>query len=96
MATAARVMRAREIQLRRQGVCNARLADAQVDHLCNPDRSGRAVLERAIQQFGMSARARQRILKLSRTIADLSGDVAVSTTHVSEAVTYRSLDRRGP
>lgn len=96
VATAARVVRAREIQLRRQGVCNARLADAQVDHLCNPDRSGRAVLERAIQQFGMSARARQRILKLSRTIADLSGDVAVSTPHVSEAVTYRSLDRRGP
>ncbi len=93
-AIAARVIRARQIQLARQGTCNARLADAQVDRWCNPDKAGQWVLERAMQQLGFSARARQRILKLARTVADLSGDTSVSVAHVSEAVTYRTLDRR--
>jgi magnesium chelatase family protein len=91
---AARVTRAREIQLARQGRCNARLVDAQIDRICSPDKAGRALLDRAMKTFGFSARARQRILKLARTIADLNGDATVGVSHVSEAVTYRSLDRR--
>jgi len=91
---ATRVTRAREIQLGRQGKCNARLTDAQIDRICSPDKAGRALLDRAVKTFGFSARARQRILKLARTVADLKGDATVDVSHVSEAVTYRSLDRR--
>jgi magnesium chelatase family protein len=95
-AVVARVTRAREIQLTRQGKCNARLTDAQIDRICSPDNAGRALLDRAMKAFGFSARARQRILKLARTIADLSNDAAVGASHVGEAVTYRSFDRRPP
>jgi magnesium chelatase family protein len=91
---ATRVTRAREIQLARQGKCNARLTDAQIDRICSPDKAGRALLDRAMKTFGFSARARQRILKLARTVADLKGDATVDVSHVGEAVTYRSLDRR--
>jgi magnesium chelatase family protein len=93
---AARVSRAREIQLARQGKCNARLVDAQIDRICAPDKSGRAMLDRAMKALAFSARARQRILKVARTIADLNGDAKVSEPHVSEAVTYRCLDRKPP
>jgi magnesium chelatase family protein len=95
-AVVARVTRAREIQLTRQGRCNARLTDAQIDRICSPDTAGRALLDRAMKAFGFSARARQRILKLARTIADLSNDATVGASHVGEAVTYRSFDRRPP
>ncbi|HUI60033.1 MAG TPA: YifB family Mg chelatase-like AAA ATPase, partial [Steroidobacteraceae bacterium] len=94
-AAAARVVQARRIQMERQGVCNARLDDGKIDRYCEPDGAGRAVLERAVQQLGFSARSRQRILKLARTIADLDGASGVSVAHVSEAVSYRGLDRRG-
>ena len=90
----ARVVHARQIQLVRQGDCNARLHDAQLDAICAIDQAGRRILERAMEQFALSARARQRILKLARTIADLSGDGMISAVHVSEAVTYRAMDRR--
>jgi magnesium chelatase family protein len=93
---AARVTRAREIQLARQGKCNARLSDAQIDRICSPDKAGRELLDRAMKTFGFSARSRQRILKLARTIADLRGDATVGASHVGEAVTYRSFDRRPP
>jgi magnesium chelatase family protein len=93
-AVVARVTRARGIQIARQGKCNARLLDAQIDRLCSPDKAGRVLLDRAITALGLSARSRQRILKLARTIADLNGDAEVSAVHVSEAVTYRAFDRR--
>jgi magnesium chelatase family protein len=95
-AVVARVTRAREIQLTRQGKCNARLTDAQIDRICSPDKAGRALLDLAMKTFGFSARARQRILKLARTIADLSGDPTMAAPHIGEAVTYRSFDRRPP
>ncbi|MFL6604562.1 MAG: YifB family Mg chelatase-like AAA ATPase [Steroidobacteraceae bacterium] len=95
-AVVARVTRARELQLARQGKCNARLSDAQIDRICSPDKAGRELLERAMKTFGFSARARQRILKLARTIADLSNEATVGVSHVGEAVTYRSFDRRPP
>ena len=95
-AVAARVTRAREIQIARQGKCNARLSDAQIDRICAPDKAGRELLNRAMKTFDFSARTRQRILKLARTIADLSNDATVGPSHMGEAVTYRSFDRRSP
>jgi magnesium chelatase family protein len=93
-SAAVRVTRAREIQLTRQGKCNARLMDAQIDRICSPDKAGRALLDRVMKKFEFSARTRQRILKLARTIADLVGDASVNASHVAEAVTYRTFDRR--
>jgi magnesium chelatase family protein len=95
-AVAARVTRAREIQLARQGKCNARLVDAQIDRVCSLDKAGREILDRAMKVLAFSARARQRILKVARTIADLNGDATIGQPHVSEAVMYRSLDRQPP
>jgi magnesium chelatase family protein len=88
-----RVAGAREVQLARQGVCNARLADSQIDRWCRPDRAGCHVLELAMKRLGFSARARGRILKLARTIADLDGAKTVAASHVSQAVMLRCLDR---
>ena len=90
---AARVIQARAIQLTRQGACNARLADAEIDRWCVPDREGRRILERSMKHRGFSARARQRIMKLARTIADLEGEATVTAPHVSQAVMLRYLDR---
>jgi magnesium chelatase family protein len=92
-SAALRVLRARQAQVTRQGVCNARLADSQVDRWCRPDTAGRNVLELAIKRLGFSARARGRILKLSRTVADLDGEETVTATHVSQAIMLRCLDR---
>jgi magnesium chelatase family protein len=92
-AAAARVARARHIQLTRQGVCNSRLTDASVDRVCAPDEAGRRILEKSMERLGFSARGRQRILKLARTIADLDEEVAVNASHVGQAVMLRYLDR---
>jgi magnesium chelatase family protein len=90
---AARVARARDIQLTRQGVCNARLSDAHVDRVCAPDQEGRRILELSMKRLGFSARARQKILKLARTIADLDEEAGISASHVGQAVMLRYLDR---
>ena len=91
---AGRVVRARQIQLARQGVCNARLSDAQVERWCNPDRAGRNILERCMKTFGLSARTRGRVLKLARTIADLDEHEVIGAPQVSQAILLRCLDRR--
>ena len=93
-SVAVRVMRAREIQIARQGKSNARLHDAQISRLCTPDREGRVILNRSMEKMNFSARTRQRVLKLARTIADLNGDETVGELHVSEAVGFRNFDRR--
>ena len=90
---AARVARARDIQLARQGVCNARLADAHLDRVCAPDKEGRRILELSMKRLGFTARARQRILKVARTIADLEEEGTVGASHVGQAVMLRYLDR---
>jgi len=92
-SAAARIIRARQVQLARQGICNARLADSQIERWCRPDRAGRNVLERAMRRLGLSARGRGRILKLARTIGDLDGDERITDLHVSQAVMLRCLDR---
>jgi magnesium chelatase family protein len=95
-SAAARVARARHVQLARQGVCNARLADSQIERLCRPDKPGGRVLELAMKRLGLSARARGRILKIARTIADLDGEESLTASHVSQAIMLRTLDRTRP
>lgn len=95
-SAAARIVRARQVQFARQGICNARLADAQVERWCRLDRAGRNILQRSMKSLGMSARARGRVLKLARTIADLDENELIGLSHVSQAIMLRCLDRGRP
>jgi magnesium chelatase family protein len=92
-SAAARIVRARQVQLTRQGICNAGLADSQIERWCCPDRAGRNILDRYMKRLGLSARSRGRVLKLARTIADLDEDEIISASHVSQAIMLRCLDR---
>jgi magnesium chelatase family protein len=92
-ALAAKVAAARTLQVARQGRCNARLTDTQLDHCCALEPRARALLDRTMIHLRFSARTRQRILKLARTIADLDRRTAIADTHISEAVMLRCLDR---
>lgn len=93
---AERVALARAAQIERQGRCNARLTDAQVNRWCAPDERGRLLLDQAMRQLRLSARVRQRIVKLARTIADLEGQPGITASHIGEAVMLRTMDREGP
>jgi magnesium chelatase family protein len=92
-AAAVRIARARTVQLERQGTCNARLTDAGVRYWCSLDQAGARLLERSMRQLGFSGRARQRLLKLARTIADLDGTAVPGAAAVAEAMMLRCLDR---
>lgn len=94
-AAAARIVCARRVQLARQGTCNARLGDAEVQRWCRTDTATQQLLATAILRLGLSGRARQRVLKLARTIADLAAAPNIDAGHVAEALTLRCLDRRG-
>jgi magnesium chelatase family protein len=89
---AAAVTDARAIQRARQGVCNARLADPDVARWCAPDPAGRLLLDAAVERFGLSARARSRVLRVARTIADLERAPQVGAAQLGEAVMLRCLD----
>jgi magnesium chelatase family protein len=91
-AIRARVEAARELRHRR-GFYNARIPSNQLRKLCALEDTGGRALEMAVRRMGLSARAHDRILKVARTIADLSGLERVEAKHVAEAVQYRSLDR---
>jgi len=93
LAVTLRVTTARERQLARAGKPNARMSTREINKHCRPDAVGQQLLERAMEQLGLSARAYHRILKVARTIADIAGAADVSSTHVAEAVGYRVLDR---
>ena len=90
---AARVATARSLQLARQGRCNARMTDAQVNQCCILPPRARALLDRAMKQLRFSGRTRQRILKLARTIADLDAREPIGDADIGEAVMLRCLDR---
>ncbi|MCB0793845.1 MAG: ATP-binding protein, partial [Flavobacteriales bacterium] len=94
-----RVIQARSIQRERyEGSsihCNAQMSAQQLRRICRIDAAGNALLEKAMDRLGLSARAYDRILKVSRTIADLAGSDAIGTEHLAEAIQYRSLDREG-
>jgi magnesium chelatase family protein len=73
--------------------CNAEMRPLHLRQFCQLDDSSRNLLEAAIRKLGLSARAMDRILKVSRTIADLAGDETLQTHHVAEAIQYRTIDR---
>jgi magnesium chelatase family protein len=88
-----RVECARNRMRSRQGKENERLSAREIDEYCMPDEPGAALLKQAISRLGLSARGYHRILKLARTIADLAGVNDISSTHLAEAIQYRTLDR---
>jgi magnesium chelatase family protein len=93
-----RVVNAYAIQARRfdkqKGLfCNADMESKEIKEYCQIDQAGAELLKTAMNRLGLSARAYDRILKVSRTIADLSGCDDIKTEHISEAIQYRSLDR---
>jgi magnesium chelatase family protein len=95
-----RVVRAREIQSRRfversQIHCNAMMSSNMVKEICIIQDAGVKLLKTAMERLGLSARAYDRILKVSRTIADLAGTEDIKVEHLAEAIQYRSLDRDG-
>lgn len=95
---AARVLKAREIQKARlagEGVfCNAAMNTRQVEKYCPLSAECQELLERIIEHMGLSARACSRIIKLARTIADLAAEPYILPTHLSEAASYRFLDKQ--
>jgi magnesium chelatase family protein len=95
-----RVIAARSIQASRYhaqpGVyANAQMSSHTLKEICQINSTGQQLLKIAMQKLNLSARAYDRILKVSRTIADLSGSTAILPEHLAEAIQYRSLDREG-
>ena len=72
---------------------NAQMGTRQIRLFCELAADAERLLERAMQQQGLSARAHDRILKVARTIADLEGTEALNVSHIAEAIQYRTLDR---
>ncbi len=88
-----RVEQAHERQLARQGKSNTRLGPREIERFCTAEERAGALLRQAIGKLHLSARAYHRVLKLSRTIADLAGEATIAVTHVAEAIQYRRLER---
>ncbi len=74
-------------------MCNAQMQSADLQRWCQLDDASRQLLEKAIERLGLSARASDRIIKVARTIADLGGVENICTSHIAEAVQYRTIDR---
>ncbi|HCC35696.1 MAG TPA: magnesium chelatase [Ruminococcaceae bacterium] len=93
-----RVNAARSLQEKRYfgtGVtCNARLSSSMLHDICVTTPAAERLLSAAFERLGMSARAYDRVLKVSRTVADLEGSERIDTPHISQAIQYRSLDRK--
>lgn len=93
-----RVIAARGIQSERftrmqRVYCNAQMNTKMAREVCEIDDAGKALLKTAMARLSLSARAYDRILKVSRTIADLAGSSRITTEHLAEAIQLRSLDR---
>lgn len=92
-----RVDRAREVQkarYRQDGIhCNAHLESKEMERYCVMDKESEELLKLAILELGISARAYDKILKVAKTIADLDAKEIIEAHHISEAISYRSLDR---
>jgi magnesium chelatase family protein len=93
-----RVMKARNIQDNRfenipEVYCNAQMSSRMLQKYAQPDAEGLQLLKNAMNRLNLSARAYDRILKVSRTVADLDGSERVFSQHIAEAINYRNLDR---
>jgi magnesium chelatase family protein len=95
-----RVIRARDIQLKRftssariKTYCNAQMSSRHIRTFCELSPDCERLLERAMTQQGLTARAHDRILKVARTIADLEAEQGIQPKHIAEAIQYRTLDR---
>jgi magnesium chelatase family protein len=88
-----RVIKARQQQLTRQNKPNAEMNNREIELSCRINSEGQALVEQAMTHFKLSARAYHRILKVARTIADLDNSQNISTANLSEAISYRTLDR---
>ena len=88
-SVAARVAAARAIQMARGSRPNACLDDKDIERVCRAERAAAAILVRALDQLGLSARAYHRILKVARTIADLDGRDSIAAPHVGEAIQFK-------
>ena len=93
-----RVISARSIQQHRfetnPGIyCNAQMPPKILHHICKPDKTGMSLLKNAMEKLDLSSRAFDRILKLSRTIADLESSETIRAYHIAEAINFRNLDR---
>lgn len=88
-----RVKQAHQQQVQRNGYSNSLMKTQDIKRYCQLDKKSAALLEQAITRLGLSARSHNRILKVSRTIADLNNEEQITAQHVSEAIAYRRLDR---
>ena len=92
-----RVVRARQVQQERfrgeKIFSNAQMSPRLIRRHCVIDKESKSLLENVITRLGLSARAYDRILKVSRTLADMESKEQIEATHVSEAIQYRTLDR---
>jgi len=89
-----RVIAAQAHQLDRQGCLNAELGPEAIDHYCRLTEKDTGLLQQAMTTLKLSARAYHRILRVARTIADLSGSELIRSLHLTEALSYRALDRK--
>ena len=88
------VIQVREIQLQRQKKTNSELTGKQLEQFARLNAQSQSLLLKSIDKLGLSARAYHRILRLSRTIADLAESADIEMEHVAEAIAYRKLDRQ--
>jgi len=86
---AARVARARELALARQGCSNARLSVKQLDEVARIDQATTAFMHKAANRLAWSARSYHRVLRVARTVADLEGSADIAIGHLSEAIQWR-------
>jgi len=95
-AIKARVNQARERQHKRfgefSGMCNARMGPQELREYCRLDEASELLMKQAFDAFGLTARSYDRILKLARTIADLEGSEEITSSHIAEAIQYRTVE----
>ncbi len=91
--TAARHIQSKRFAENKKIYCNSQMVNRHIKRECKIDGASLKLLESAMENLGLSARAYSRILKIARTIADLEGENSILSNHIAEAVQYRALDR---